>query len=40
MEMTLDQDAQGAPPLGTVDLDKGVVIVRPVSRDSRPEHPH
>ncbi|SEO53832.1 DUF6191 domain-containing protein [Amycolatopsis saalfeldensis] len=39
VEMTLDEDAQGAPPLGTVDLDKGVVILRPASQDSRPERP-
>jgi len=29
VEMTLEEEAQGAPPLGTVDLDRGVVVVRP-----------
>nr|WP_033288704.1 DUF6191 domain-containing protein [Amycolatopsis jejuensis] len=29
VEMTLDQDAQGAPPLGNVDLERGVVVLHP-----------
>jgi hypothetical protein len=35
VEMTLDQDAQGAPPLGMIDLDRGVAIVRPANQDKR-----
>ncbi|MFE3178446.1 DUF6191 domain-containing protein [Amycolatopsis sp. NPDC059090] len=35
VEMTLEEEAQGAPPLGTVDLDRGVVVVRPGASPGR-----
>ncbi|GAA3574371.1 DUF6191 domain-containing protein [Amycolatopsis ultiminotia] len=36
VEMTLEQEAQGAPPLGAVDLDRGILVVRPGNQDKRP----
>ncbi|WP_020657305.1 DUF6191 domain-containing protein [Amycolatopsis benzoatilytica] len=35
VEMTLEEQAQGAPPLGRVDLDRGVVVVRPGASPGR-----
>ncbi|QRP50624.1 hypothetical protein I6J71_05775 [Amycolatopsis sp. FDAARGOS 1241] len=37
VEMTLEEDAQGAPPLGDIDLDRGVVTLRPGNQDKRSE---